>query len=484
MCVCRRIGSLDAYVKAAMEDRLKYLDATIASFATTCPLRAAGGCLQFIHKSFFEYFCARGLLLCAGSATTLQQRTSRTVAALSLPGRRIQAEPEVLFFVADVWQHTFKGSSESEGKNSAVAAIGRARETLFEVIAASSPECDSAAAIAVDAGTHGAAANAATTLCFVGESLSDRRWEGVVLDGADLTRALLYRTCLRDASLTGCRLEKAQLRDVDLSGARLTGVEFGERAPLVGHDSTVASVSLAVSPLSGRLVIASSGDDNTVRLWDAESGASLCKPLVGHGGYVKSVSLAVSPVTKRLVVASGSWDGTVRLWDAESGASLGEPLAGHSSYVTSVSLAVSPLTGRLVVASGSPDKTVRLWDAESGVSLGVPMVGHDGEISSVSLAVSPSTGRLVVASGGDDRTVRLWDVGTGAVQLRDETAVHRPEHVSPDVAVTYTATLRWTSRARGQRLDAYGLMLSQSPDCGLLPHQLALLRHSGWCAES
>ena len=104
---------MEAYVKAAMEVRLTSLDAIISSFATTCPLRAAGGCLQFIHKSFFEYFCARGLLLCAGSDTSLQQRTARTVAALSLPGRRIQAEPEVLFFLADVWQHTFKGSSDS-----------------------------------------------------------------------------------------------------------------------------------------------------------------------------------------------------------------------------------------------------------------------------------------------------------------------------------------------------------------------------------
>ncbi len=53
--------------------------------------------------------------------------------------------------------------------------------------------------------------------------------------------------------------------------------------------------------------------------------------LEGHTDLVTSV--AFSPDGKHIV--SGSDDNTVHLWDAESGASLGEPLKGDTNGVTS-----------------------------------------------------------------------------------------------------------------------------------------------------
>lgn len=53
--------------------------------------------------------------------------------------------------------------------------------------------------------------------------------------------------------------------------------------------------------------------------------------LEGHTDYVYSV--AFSPDGKQIV--SGSWDNTVRLWDAATGAVL-QILEGHTSYVNSV----------------------------------------------------------------------------------------------------------------------------------------------------
>jgi WD40 repeat protein len=416
------------------------VDAAIRGFATTCPLRLAGARAQFIHKSFMEYFCARLLLLAAAGAvdTPLVVRVARASAALSLTdGRLIQAEPEVLQFVADAWQAAYEGSGGGP--------ITRARETLLAVVAASADRSRP---------DSGAAANAATVLNWVGESMSRQRWAGVVLDGADLSRARLCGSVLSGASLRCCRLEKAVLADVDASGADLTDVEFGDRVFLEGHASPVLSVALCNS-VDGRLVVVSGDLEGTVRVWDGVNGAALCGPLNGHCARVNSVSVRLRPDGK-LLVASGSSDKTVRLWNGVSGVSLQEPLVGlggvngvslcpdglmlasggddgkvllwdigtrsvlctlegHSGAVHGVALCAG-LDKQLVVASGGADNTVRLWQWNGATctvtsSCG-PLVGHSKMVASVSLYMDLKD-RLVVASGSYDYTIRLWDGRTG-----------------------------------------------------------------------
>jgi GTPase SAR1 family protein len=73
-----------------------------------------------------------------------------------------------------------------------------------------------------------------------------------------------------------------------------------------GHTSAVSCVD--VTP-NGRRVVSGSGD-NTVRVWDAESGKCLAI-LEGHTNTVWGVSITASG--RRVV--SGSNDGTVRVWE-------------------------------------------------------------------------------------------------------------------------------------------------------------------------
>jgi WD40 repeat protein len=118
--------------------------------------------------------------------------------------------------------------------------------------------------------------------------------------------------------------------------------------------------------------------------------------LEGHTDWVTAV--AVTPDGRRAVSVSD--DQTLRVWDLESGQAV-RTLEGHASLVMGV--AVTPDGGRAV--SASHDRTLRVWDLESGQSL-CTLEGHTDRVWAV--AVTPDGRRAVSASG--DRTLRVWDL--------------------------------------------------------------------------
>ena len=163
-----------------------------------------------------------------------------------------------------------------------------------------------------------------------------------------------------------------------------------ETLRLEGHTAPVTKLAVLADGC-----LASSSDDNTVRLWDTTTGQ--CQVLKGHTAAV--TTLAVLPDGR---LASGSHDNTVRLWDTTTGQC--QVLEGHSGRVTT--LVMLP-DGRL--ASGSNDNTVRMWDTATGQCQ--VLEGHSDSITT--LAVLPDG---CLASGSLDTTVRLWDTATGQAQ--------------------------------------------------------------------
>ena len=171
--------------------------------------------------------------------------------------------------------------------------------------------------------------------------------------------------------------------------ARAQGKPKLEIVPQIGHSGSVLLV--AFSP-DGALVLSGSHDD-TLKLWDAATGA-LLRTFESKG----TTSIAFSPDGTRIL--SSGFE-TVKLWDAITG-SLLRTFDGHSGWVLSVTF--SPDGTR--VLSGGYD-TLKLWDATTGTTL------RAFERATSPVAFSPDGARVV--SGSDDNTLKLWDAATGAL---------------------------------------------------------------------
>ncbi|KAF7970766.1 hypothetical protein HWV62_23108 [Athelia sp. TMB] len=133
-----------------------------------------------------------------------------------------------------------------------------------------------------------------------------------------------------------------------------------------------------------------------------ENWPAALKTMEGHTNGVTSV--ACSPDGKR--IASGSWDNTIRIWDVETGAIVVGPLYALE-WVSCV--AYSP-DGKHII-SGHCNGIVGIWDANNGDPVAVPFEAHDGD-RVCAVAYSPKDGKHIV-SGSVDGTIWIRVAETG-----------------------------------------------------------------------
>jgi hypothetical protein len=123
----------------------------------------------------------------------------------------------------------------------------------------------------------------------------------------------------------------------------------------------------------------------------------------GHSPHI-----AYSPGGHRLAVASAETENSLRLWNLQTG----HTRVFRSEACGLSAIAFSPVARSVATAESSPNRAVlRLHDPDTDQPR---ILGH-GERRITSLAFSPDGKYL--ASGSWDETVRLWNVQTGQMRL-------------------------------------------------------------------
>lgn len=141
--------------------------------------------------------------------------------------------------------------------------------------------------------------------------------------------------------------------------------------------------------------LATGSYDNTIKIWDLESGQEL-RTLEGHTRGIRSLQMD----EQKLV--SASLDGTVKFWNWRTGQLL-STLSSHTDGVISVHFQDE------VIASGSIDHTIRVYNFQTGVTF--CLKHHEDWVNNVKVDMVSRT----LLSASDDCTIVLWDLDTREV---------------------------------------------------------------------
>ncbi|KAG5727578.1 putative E3 ubiquitin ligase complex SCF subunit sconB [Termitomyces sp. T112] len=164
---------------------------------------------------------------------------------------------------------------------------------------------------------------------------------------------------------------------------------------MTGHMGQVQSMKLL--PASD-----CDGDELPVDVENSEEAARTSQPSEASSDTTRSApsespadtTTTLFPNRKKAVLISGSLDNTIRLWDIETGKCT-RTFFGHIEGVWAVAC------DKMRLVSGSHDRTVKVWSREEGKCTAT-LVGHKAAVSCLAL------GEDKIVSGSDDADIKIW----------------------------------------------------------------------------
>lgn len=188
--------------------------------------------------------------------------------------------------------------------------------------------------------------------------------------------------------------------------------------------------SLAFSPNGNTVAIGFYGGDwNSIYLWNparAKEGKAPVQDILELIGHDSAVNVLAYRLDGKLLASAGP-DQTIRLWDGESGESLAT-LAGHRAPIESIEFSRD---GHWLV-SADDASIIRIWDVAKRAPRDA-FGPNEGPVASVAFSPDGSA----IASGGEDRTMRLWNAATG----KPKTVAEHGDYQVAQVAFSSDGTL-------------------------------------------
>ncbi|KAJ6546434.1 quinon protein alcohol dehydrogenase-like superfamily [Mycena vulgaris] len=163
-----------------------------------------------------------------------------------------------------------------------------------------------------------------------------------------------------------------------------------------GHVGQVQSMKLLLADECG-------DDDPEEKIDDDRASQPETRPRSSNGEHeptaADKLALAAAPPSlipsrKKPLLISGSLDNTIKLWDIDTGETI-STFFGHIEGVWAVA------SDKLRLVSGSHDRTIKVWSRDEGKCTAT-LVGHRAAVSCLAL------GEDKIVSGSDDWDVKIW----------------------------------------------------------------------------
>lgn len=183
-------------------------------------------------------------------------------------------------------------------------------------------------------------------------------------------------------------------------------------------------------------MIASCGDDRTVRLWDVGNNGQQIHMFTDHTGMVNDVKFHPDSTC----LASCGTDKKIKIFDCRSQRLL-QHYDAHDDAVNS--LAFNSAGTHLI--STSTDSSVKIWDLRRGCIL-YTLYGHEGASSAASFS---NAGDYFI-TGGNDSVVLCWNSNMNNV--RTENLTEMAAKIETDVFITQKEKVDKLPETRGTKM--------------------------------